>query len=191
MTKPKIKKAAKPEIVNPVGRPSDFKPEYCDALERHMSQGFNFKAFGAEVKCAENTLYTWLKHFPEFQESKKRGEALLERHYTAIGQQMALGRLTRVKKRKAQVVDGPDGKPVPLYDRNGEIVYEEEMEPATGNATAWIFLCKNILKWKDRNNVVFSVEDESQQLTDEQRSERDRRIEEHVRIRQLTDDNGE
>lgn len=55
------------------GRPPDYKPEYCEALIRHMAQGFSFESFGAEVGCCEKTLYNWEKTHSEFLQSKRIG----------------------------------------------------------------------------------------------------------------------
>lgn len=54
-----------------VGRPSDYKPEYCQMLIDHMAQGLSFEAFGGIVDCSKETLYTWSEKHPEFLDAKK------------------------------------------------------------------------------------------------------------------------
>lgn len=48
-----------------------FKPEYCEQLIKHMSKGFSYETFGAEVNCGRSTLYLWESEFPEWAEAKK------------------------------------------------------------------------------------------------------------------------
>lgn len=51
--------------------PSKYKPEYCEAVIDHMSQGFSFETFGATINVSRNTLYVWCKDHPEFDEARK------------------------------------------------------------------------------------------------------------------------
>lgn len=52
-----------------VGRPSKYKPEYCEKLIAHMADGYTFDTFMPEV--SNDTLFEWLKLHPEFAEAKK------------------------------------------------------------------------------------------------------------------------
>jgi hypothetical protein len=57
-----------------IGRPKKkFKKEYCDQLIDHMKEGLSFESFGAIVDCCKDTLYLWLREYPEFFDAKKRG----------------------------------------------------------------------------------------------------------------------
>lgn len=53
------------------GRPTDYKPEYCQLLIEHMGEGFSFEAFAAIVNCHKDTLYQWVLSHNEFSDSKK------------------------------------------------------------------------------------------------------------------------
>ncbi len=55
------------------GRPSDYKPEYCDQLVQHMAQGLSFEAFAGVIGCVKGTLYNWAEQHDEFLYAKKRG----------------------------------------------------------------------------------------------------------------------
>lgn len=59
----------------PAGRPSEYKEEYCKMLIDHMSKGYSFMSFGADVSCGRTTLYEWVDKYPEFAAAKKEGEA--------------------------------------------------------------------------------------------------------------------
>lgn len=60
----------------PVGRPSLYKPEYCDLLIKHMESGLSFDTFAAVVGTCKDTCYEWVKVHSEFSDAKKRGTAL-------------------------------------------------------------------------------------------------------------------
>lgn len=53
------------------GRPTDYKPEYCQLLIEHMSKGFSFEAFAALVNASKQTVYNWTEQFPEFMDAKE------------------------------------------------------------------------------------------------------------------------
>ena len=55
----------------PEGRPSKYKPEYCEMLIDHMSEGFTFESFGGVVSVNRDTVYEWLSAHPEFSDSLK------------------------------------------------------------------------------------------------------------------------
>lgn len=57
-----------------VGRPSTYKPEYCEQLIEHMSQGLSFESFAGRINTTKQTLYTWTQQYPDFLDAKKRGE---------------------------------------------------------------------------------------------------------------------
>jgi hypothetical protein len=54
------------------GRPTKYKPEYCQQLIEHMSQGLSFETFAAVIDVNDDTLYEWAKVHPEFSDAKKR-----------------------------------------------------------------------------------------------------------------------
>jgi len=63
---------AKPKPA-PVGRPTDYKPEYCKMLIEHMASGLSYQSFAAIVDCWEQTLYNWETDYPEFLDAKRTG----------------------------------------------------------------------------------------------------------------------
>ena len=58
------------------GRPSLYKPEYCEMLISHMEKGFSFRSFAGIVRVNFDTVYEWEKVHPAFSDAKKTGEAL-------------------------------------------------------------------------------------------------------------------
>lgn len=57
------------------GRPSLYKPEYCDQLIDHMSKGFSFESFAGIASVNPDTLYEWAKKHDSFSEAKSLGWA--------------------------------------------------------------------------------------------------------------------
>jgi hypothetical protein len=58
-----------------MSRPTKYKTEYCDLLVEHMKQGGSIDEFCLEVDVCIQTLYNWFDSYPEFLESKKKGES--------------------------------------------------------------------------------------------------------------------
>ena len=75
--KPAKKKKTKTKAVavkRKIGRPDDYKPEYCQKLIDHMTGGLSIEAFAALIPCSKATIYNWVKIYPEFLNAKKIGE---------------------------------------------------------------------------------------------------------------------
>lgn len=112
------------------GQPTLYREEYCEDLIDHMAKGLSFESFAAKVPCNRDTLYNWVKLFPEFSDAKQ------------IGMQQA--RLWWESK-------GLEG----LFNTS-----EYDKEAGTGssksmNAALWIFNMKNRFpdEWKDKTEV--------------------------------------
>jgi transposase len=63
---------AEEEMKPTAGQPTKFKPEYCDMLIKHMSQGLSYETFAAVINVHRATLYTWEKH-KIFYDAKRIG----------------------------------------------------------------------------------------------------------------------
>lgn len=74
------------EQKRPVGRPTTYKPEYCQMLIEHMSQGFSFENFGlsCKPKVHRGTLYDWIDAHEEFADAKKIGHEGRLKHYETM-----------------------------------------------------------------------------------------------------------
>lgn len=71
--------AKKERDVTPVlGRPTDYRPEYCEMLIRHMEQGNSFETFAAIVGSTKKTVYNWKNQFPDFLHAFEQGAVLSE-----------------------------------------------------------------------------------------------------------------
>jgi len=59
----------------PVGRPTEYKPEYCDKVLPFMEQGYSITAFAGHLGVSRQTVYNWMDAHPEFFDAIKEGEA--------------------------------------------------------------------------------------------------------------------
>lgn len=84
MLKGMAKKPIKPES-RPVGRPSDYRPEYCDKIIEFMGDGSSLTAFAASLGTHRDTIHEWAKVHPEFSDSKKAAEAVSEEWWERQG----------------------------------------------------------------------------------------------------------
>ena len=122
----KVKKSKKPTTkeANPVGRPTDYKPEYCQMLIDHMAQLNPYQTFGAIIGVSKTTLNAWEKEHPEFLAAKKIALLKCEHAY-------------------AQVVKG-QMRGIKSMDKNGNVV-----DYSKGSGTAMVWFGKNVLGWRD------------------------------------------
>ncbi len=51
-----------------------YKPEYDEALIKHLSRGYSFMSFSVDNGVSYRTLINWCKRFPSFQEAREIGE---------------------------------------------------------------------------------------------------------------------
>ena len=57
----------------PGGRPTKYKPEYCQQLINHMKMGRSYESFAAEVHVCDDTLREWESKHPAFSAAKREG----------------------------------------------------------------------------------------------------------------------
>lgn len=74
----------------PAGRPTSYKPEYCDAVIEHMAEGASLTSFAASVGAARSTINEWMEHNPEFSEAVKKGKAVCAAWWEKVGRTQAL-----------------------------------------------------------------------------------------------------
>lgn len=75
----------------PAGRPTKYKPEYCDMVINHMAQGLSKESFAGVVGTHKQTIYNWTEEYPEFLDAVKRGEELSRLFWEDLGRKGAMG----------------------------------------------------------------------------------------------------
>ena len=58
-----------------IGRPTSYRPEYCDAVIECMAQGLSLTAFAGSILVARSSINKWMEEYPEFSEATKIGQA--------------------------------------------------------------------------------------------------------------------
>lgn len=56
------------------GRPSKYKPEYCEAVEAWGKEGLSITEMAAELNVTRQTLYIWADQHPEFFDAFTRAK---------------------------------------------------------------------------------------------------------------------
>ena len=59
----------------PTGRPSEFKPEYCQAVIECMGQGYSLTAFAGTILVSHQTVYAWISAHRTFADAVSRARA--------------------------------------------------------------------------------------------------------------------
>lgn len=58
----------------PVGRPTKYKPEYCEQVKKLALLGLTDVEMSEFFEICEDTLYDWKKGYPEFSEASRAGK---------------------------------------------------------------------------------------------------------------------
>ena len=60
---------------HPGGRPTDYRPEYCELVVAEMAKGYSLGAFAATVGVARRTITEWMAVHEEFSLAVSRAKA--------------------------------------------------------------------------------------------------------------------
>lgn len=74
------------------GRPTKYKPEYCEMLVNHFAKGHFLEAFAYEIDVIPETLLEWRKRIPEFSDAYKRALGAGNKFYTNLLLGQAVGK---------------------------------------------------------------------------------------------------
>ena len=104
------------------GRPTKYRPEFCEDLIEHMRGGGSVESFGAFLgekygnasAICKDTVYEWAERYPDFSDAKKIGTAFARKFYEDIGKRGMKG------------------------------------EYVAFNSTVWVFSMKNRFGWRDK-----------------------------------------
>jgi len=130
-----------------LGRPTSYKPEYCELLMKHMKDGYSFESFASIAECHWDTLYEWVKVHPDFSEAKRIGLG----HLLLVDERTARAGSTGQLRRHARTVSttNPETK---------ETREEKFYDAATFSQSYHIFLMKNRYPRLYRDKIVIESE---------------------------------
>lgn len=69
------------------GRPSKYRPEYCEKVITLMREGLSKTEVCAELDISWDTLARWQKEIAEFSEAIKKGQKLSEAWWMRLGRE--------------------------------------------------------------------------------------------------------
>lgn len=133
----------------PGGRPTDYRPEYNDQVEKLCKLGYTDKEIAAFYEVTEQTINNWKIDYPEFFESIKKGKDLAD------------GEVVESLYKRALGYSHPDVD-IKMYE--GGIIETPLIKHYPPDTVAAIFWLKNRQreKWMDKVNQEISG---SQHLT--------------------------
>lgn len=125
---------------NPVGRPTDFKDEFCDQAEKICKLGATDKELADFFEVTETTINNWKLKHPKFFESIKSGKQLADANVAASLYHRAVG------------YSHPE---IDLKMYEGSIIQTEVIKQYPPDPTSMIFWLKNRQpnKWRDKHEV--------------------------------------
>lgn len=59
----------------PAGRPTKYKPEYCEEAIRCMGGGYSLTGFAGKIGVSRQTVYEWAEVHPEFSDALNTARA--------------------------------------------------------------------------------------------------------------------
>lgn len=82
------------------GRPTKFRPEFCEKLIDHMAKGLSFETFGAEIGTSRTQIYEWAKpenrdKYPGFADAKSFAQEECRKFWETVGGGIATGQLNK------------------------------------------------------------------------------------------------
>ena len=57
------------------GRPSEYRPEYCDMVIEFMAQGYSLTAFAGSIRKSKDQIYRWIVAHSEFSNAVTRARS--------------------------------------------------------------------------------------------------------------------
>lgn len=69
-----------------MGRPSEYRPEYCERVIELGRQGKSHAQIAADLDCSRQTLYAWQAAHPEFLDAITRAKDLAQAWFEDKGQ---------------------------------------------------------------------------------------------------------
>lgn len=134
------------------GRPSDFKPEFCDQAEKLCKLlNADDAAIAAFFEKDVATVNRWKRAHPEFRASIKRGKRVADIEVAAKFHERAVGYEWQeaVPIKLKRITYNDSGKKL-LEEERVEIVMVTKRQPA--DVTAGIFWLKNRADWRDKQD---------------------------------------
>lgn len=77
----------------PMGRPTKYRPEFCNMLIEHRRKGYGFQSFAADCDCDVSQLYRWRDQHSDFRHAIKKAAAVGRKTWEGLGIKAAAGQV--------------------------------------------------------------------------------------------------
>lgn len=143
------------------GRPTDYRDEYCEQVEKLCKLGLTDKELGGFFEVEESTINNWKIAHPEFLESIKAGKEIADGNVASSLYKRATGYeydevvYERIETKVDDVAEDEDDIKMEVYKKK---VTKKELPP---DPTSMIFWLKNRQKkkWRDKIETGFTDAD--------------------------------
>jgi|GEM_PF-1108198 len=75
------------------GRPSKYKPEYCNVAIKLMKKGHSKQSVAGRLGISRDTLYEWCRTYPDFSDTIKVGEMMSYAYWEELGMKAMMGKV--------------------------------------------------------------------------------------------------
>ena len=153
------------------GKRNAYKPEYAERLIEHMSKGFSFATFSAEIGHPKSTIRGWLKN-REFQRAYEIARAKSQYHWERVSLLALQGGLRKIKSEKILRSIQRDANGRDVRDSQGKVIVteetiEREYETIPLRDSMWIFTMKAQFGWRDDQTDEWDPDEPSRTRTPE------------------------
>ena len=141
-----IKKPDAPPVkANPLGRPTLYRPEYCERVMELAAAGDGPAAYAVEFGIDRTTLYDWAAAHPDFSTALQRAKQIEQVWWERAGKQGLTAKSFNAvvwktsmqarfrddyTEKKVTEISGPDGAPVQMQSQvvDARALTEEQRE---------------------------------------------------------------
>lgn len=127
-------------VLNPVGRPTDYDPIFCEDVANWCIAGATDFEVAQKLNIHTSTLYRWKAKYPEFREAMRLGKELADDRAEAALYHRAIGYSHRAVK-----IMQNNGVPV-------LVPYIEHVPPSEGALTMWLTNRRGD-KWRSKQAI--------------------------------------
>lgn len=122
-----------------IGRPTKYRPEYCQEIIDFMAEGYSKEAFAGEIDVYVDAIYRWIKKYKAFSKAVKKAEAKCRLHWEELGHDM--------------VVAGQGNATVWIFNMKNRFNWRDRSEDEETDKTVTF---KIVLDVNDKDNKVQS-----------------------------------
>lgn len=151
----------------PAGRPTYYKPEFCEQVTKLCKLGATDKEIAGFFEVSESTLNLWKAEYPEFSESIKKGKIIADAevayslHKRAVGYQYDEVTFEKIGPGEDKVEVGETGIESIKQDLYKKKVVTKEVPPDVAAQNIWLKnrrgkVAQEAQRWADRQELTGS-----------------------------------